>query len=60
MSNIDPWIKVLERMKERVKERDKLRIEEIKNCKHDWKNDHDFVYDYCHQTCSKCKHKRMF
>lgn len=43
----------------RMKAREEQRKEEVRNCKHDWKSDFDFVYDYDHQTCIKCGHKRM-
>lgn len=46
-------------MLDRMKAREEARKEVIRNCKHDWKSDFDFVYDYDHQTCTKCGHKRM-
>lgn len=28
-------------------------------CEHEWKSKFDFVYDYDHQYCTKCKKSRM-
>lgn len=42
-----------------LEEREKAKRELLRTCSHDWQDDFDFVYDYRHQTCTKCGSKRM-
>lgn len=55
MVSIKDYTDMLERMKEAKARRAKI----VAECEHRWTNDFEFVYDYQHQTCTVCNHKRM-
>lgn len=42
-----------------MKKNEEAKRERQKNCDHDWKAKFEWVYDYQHYTCTKCKKEMM-